>query len=298
MIDVLVCDDDRRTREALRAALSVVPGVRRVGVAGSGEEVLARWPRERPDLTLLDLRMPGLGGLGAARVLQDRHPEAAVLLLVDRHDTEGVEAALAADVRGTLLKDMGPADLAAAVAQSTAPVAVPAPRVQDLEPVLVGAAGAPTSTTDTVRGTRPPAAAHRPGSAAAPSTPLHSSAVDGSGPGRAPRAAGGSGSRPAGGRPEVPDAVAVAAGTLEPGPGRAGPGPAALERGGRVAGLTEREVQVLIGMADGKSNAEIGRDLYLSEDTVKTHARRLFRKLEASDRAQAVAVGFRLGLVR
>lgn len=62
--------------------------------------------------------------------------------------------------------------------------------------------------------------------------------------------------------------------------------------------LTEREQQVLEGMAAGKSNAEIGRGLYLSEDTIKTHARRLFRKLEVNDRAQAVALGFRHGLVR
>jgi DNA-binding NarL/FixJ family response regulator len=61
--------------------------------------------------------------------------------------------------------------------------------------------------------------------------------------------------------------------------------------------LTEREMQVLVGMADGKSNAEIGRELFVSEDTVKTHARRLFRKLGARDRAHAVAAGFRAGLV-
>jgi DNA-binding NarL/FixJ family response regulator len=61
--------------------------------------------------------------------------------------------------------------------------------------------------------------------------------------------------------------------------------------------LTEREVQVLRGMADGKSNAEIGREIFVSEDTVKTHARRLFRKLGARDRAHAVAAGFRAGLV-
>lgn len=65
----------------------------------------------------------------------------------------------------------------------------------------------------------------------------------------------------------------------------------------RRLALTERELQVLHGMADGKSNAEIGRDLYVSEDTVKTHARRLFRKLGARDRAHAVAAGFRAGLV-
>jgi DNA-binding NarL/FixJ family response regulator len=61
--------------------------------------------------------------------------------------------------------------------------------------------------------------------------------------------------------------------------------------------LTEREMQVLRGMSQGKSNGQIGRELYLSEDTVKTHARRLFRKLSAADRAQAVAQGFRCGLV-
>ena len=61
--------------------------------------------------------------------------------------------------------------------------------------------------------------------------------------------------------------------------------------------LTERELQVLTGMSQGKSNGQIGRDLYLSEDTIKTHARRLFRKLGVNDRAQAVALGFRRGLV-
>ena len=80
------------------------------------------------------------------------------------------------------------------------------------------------------------------------------------------------------------------------------PGTAVAPSGGSVSGvrrlaLTERELQVLRGMADGKSNAEIGRELFVSEDTVKTHARRLFRKLGARDRAHAVAAAFRAGLV-
>lgn len=61
--------------------------------------------------------------------------------------------------------------------------------------------------------------------------------------------------------------------------------------------LSERETQVLSGMSRGLSNGEIGKELYLSEDTIKTHARRLFRKLQAADRAQAVAVGLRAGLI-
>jgi DNA-binding NarL/FixJ family response regulator len=66
---------------------------------------------------------------------------------------------------------------------------------------------------------------------------------------------------------------------------------------GAAPTLTAREIQVLEGMSHGRSNAEIGRELFLSEDTVKTHARRLFRKLGARDRAQAVALGFRRGFV-
>jgi DNA-binding NarL/FixJ family response regulator len=81
------------------------------------------------------------------------------------------------------------------------------------------------------------------------------------------------------------------------GPGAVGPGVVGLSGARRLA-LTERELQVLRGMADGKSNAEIGRELFVSEDTVKTHARRLFRKLGARDRAHAVAAAFRAGLVR
>ena len=70
-----------------------------------------------------------------------------------------------------------------------------------------------------------------------------------------------------------------------------------VPHGGRPM-LTERELEVLAGMCEGRSNAGIGRSLFLSEDTVKTHARRLFRKPGAVDRAHAVALGYRWGLVR
>jgi len=69
------------------------------------------------------------------------------------------------------------------------------------------------------------------------------------------------------------------------------------QNGQRPIQLTQRELEVLAGMSQGRSNAQIGADLFLSEDTVKTHARRLFRKMEAADRAQAVAIGLRRGLI-
>lgn len=60
-----------------------------------------------------------------------------------------------------------------------------------------------------------------------------------------------------------------------------------------VADLTSREMDVLIGMSEGLSNAQIGYRHFISEDTVKTHARRLFRKIGAKDRANAVAIALR-----
>lgn len=76
--------------------------------------------------------------------------------------------------------------------------------------------------------------------------------------------------------------------------------PAALPgaRRPRTSELSAREMDVLLGMTEGLSNAEIAAELVLAEDTVKTHARRLFRKLGAGDRADAVARGFRQGLLR
>lgn len=61
--------------------------------------------------------------------------------------------------------------------------------------------------------------------------------------------------------------------------------------------LTERELQVLTGMAAGQSNGEIGKNLFLSEDTVKTHARRIYKKFGARDRAHAVRNGLRLNII-
>ena len=64
----------------------------------------------------------------------------------------------------------------------------------------------------------------------------------------------------------------------------------------RSLGLSVREVQVLIGVGRGLTNADIGRRLYLSGETVKTHAARLFRKLDATDRAEAVGRAWAVGL--
>ena len=79
-----------------------------------------------------------------------------------------------------------------------------------------------------------------------------------------------------------------------------GTGPRPFGPSGRRPATTElsrRELDVLLGMTEGLSNSEIATQLVLAEDTVKTHARRMFRKLGAGDRADAVARGFRQGIL-
>ena len=206
MTTVLICDDHRIVREGLRSFVAGVPGVDKVDTAASGEEVLARYEHEQPDLVLMDVRMPGLGGLEATRRLVAAHPTAKVLMLTAADDRDQVAAAVSHGARGYLLKDVSHEELCAAVAHALDGADL-------VEPSLRRALA----------------------------------------------------TREANGVPTVQ--------------------------------LTERELQVLTGMSQGKSNSQIGRDLYLSEDTIKTHARRLFRKLGVHDRAQAVALGFRRGLV-
>ena len=70
-----------------------------------------------------------------------------------------------------------------------------------------------------------------------------------------------------------------------------------LSPGTAATTLSERELEVLAGMANGMSNAAIGRWLSLGENTVKTHIRNLFRKLDARDRAHAVARGYQRGIL-
>ena len=80
MATVLVVDDTPIVREQLRRAVAGLPGITRVVGAASGEEALSRWPVERPSVVLLDVRMPGIGGVEALNRLAARDSEARRLL--------------------------------------------------------------------------------------------------------------------------------------------------------------------------------------------------------------------------
>ncbi len=113
---VLVVDDTPIVREQLRRAVAGLPGITRVVGAASGEEALSRWPVERPSVVLLDVRMPGIGGVEAAKRLLTRHPEANVLMTTMAEDADGLARAVAAGARGYVVKDASPEELSIALA--------------------------------------------------------------------------------------------------------------------------------------------------------------------------------------
>ncbi len=114
-IRVLVADDHAVVRQGIRHVLEEDPGLRVVAEAATGDEVLERAARERPDVVLLDLTMPGATGLNVVRALRERVAEARVLILSVHDDREYVLESVRAGAHGYLRKDSSPADIRQAI---------------------------------------------------------------------------------------------------------------------------------------------------------------------------------------
>ncbi|MEV4889618.1 response regulator transcription factor [Nonomuraea sp. NPDC055795] len=208
MIRVLVVDDEELVRSGLRMILEAAGGISVVGEARDGDEAVTAAARLRPEVVLMDVRMPGADGLAAAaRILAgERAPKVVMLTTFDLD--EYVHEALRLGAVGFLLKDTPPRELAAAVR-------------------TVAAGQAMLSPTVTRR--------------------LISAFADRA-PSRADRARK------------------------------------------QLALLTGREEDVIRCLARGLSNAEIGRELHLTEATVKAHVSRVLAKLGLANRVQAAIV--------
>jgi DNA-binding NarL/FixJ family response regulator len=107
MIRVLAADDQRVIREGLAMLLGLLPDVEVVGTAADGEEALALAEQLRPDVILMDLRMPRVDGVEATRRLRTSHPEIKVVVLTTYADDRSVIEALRAGALGYLTKDAG-----------------------------------------------------------------------------------------------------------------------------------------------------------------------------------------------
>ncbi|MCR6712992.1 MAG: response regulator transcription factor [Demequina sp.] len=211
-ISVAVVDDQQLLRAGVRMMLDSQADLVFAGEASSGEEAITLARTARPNVMLLDIRMPGRDGVEVIAPILEASPQTRVVMLTTFGIEDYIFASLRAGASGFLLKDATPEQLLAGIRAVASGEMLLAPDVtrRIIENFMTGA----------------------------------------------PR--------------------------LEDGP---------------LAALTERERDVLSEVAAGRSNAEIGAALFISEGTVKTHVSRVLAKLQLRDRVQAVIAAYEYGLV-
>jgi DNA-binding NarL/FixJ family response regulator len=114
-IKVLVVDDHAILREGIRALLSLYPDIEVVGEAGDGLEAIAKVRQLAPDIVLMDIAMPGLGGLEATLEIHKQNPGSRVVILTQHDDSEYIFPILKAGASGYVLKKAVGTELVAAI---------------------------------------------------------------------------------------------------------------------------------------------------------------------------------------
>lgn len=292
-IRVMLVDDHRVVRQGLHSLLADAPGIELVGEAGDGFEALAQVEALRPDVMLLDVRMPGMDGLETTRRLQQTHPEVRIVILTTYAEDEYLVEALRSGAQGYLLKNIEYDDLVKAIkdvyqgARRLAPDLVG--RVMELAGNL--ARGQASATTAA-------APAHAPTPASAPDFPGRFDLRFG--PGSWQRLVAwhrqGMSMTEMGGRFGNVSAQTLRkwllkGGAVKPVAGRGRPPKTQEER----SGLSEREQEVLRLVATGLSNKEIAARLGIRLNTVRVHVHDIFRKLGIKTRTQAALHVLRAG---
>jgi two-component system NarL family response regulator len=201
-IRILVVDDHNIVRQGLVALLNTVPDLKVIAEASNGEEAIEIHRRHKPDITLMDLRLPKLGGADAIARIRQETPAARIVVLTTFDGDEDIYRAIQAGARGYLLKGM------------------------DIDEL-----------TEAIRS-------------------VHA------------------------GKSRIPAFVAEKLADRMGGPA-----------------LTTREIEVLRRIVAGRSNKEIGTDLFISEATVKTHVNSILGKLGVTDRTQAATSALQRGIV-
>ena len=202
MTRILICDDHEVVREGLRGLIGRQADMTVVGEAGTVAEAVDAAARHKPDVVIMDIRLPDGSGVEACRAIREARPETKVIMLTSYADDDAVFASIIAGASGYLLKQTRGQAVVDAI------TAVAAGRSL-LDPDVTG------KVLERVRASR-------------------------------------------------------------------GEDPA-------IASLTDQERKVLAGLAEGKTNREIGETLFLSEKTVKNYVSRILDKLGLSRRAEAAA---------
>ena len=202
-ICILIADDHSVVREGLVSLVKRKSDMTVVAEASNGREAVDLWKEHHPDVTLLDLRMPELDGVGAIKQIRELDDGAHIIVLTTFDGDEDIYRAIKAGAKGYLLKDTAREALMESIRR------------------------------------------------------VHA------------------------GETCIPPALAA-------------------KLADRVSGeaLSAREIEVLQRIAAGKSNKEIGAELFISEGTVKTHVKSIFSKLDVVSRTEAVATATRRGLIQ
>ena len=111
MYNILICDDQKIVCEGLQTIINADPDLEVVGITHNGAEALKIIPEKKPDLVLMDLKMPEMNGVLATRKISDAYPEIYVLILTTYDDDEWIFDAIRSGAAGYLLKDTPPGDL-------------------------------------------------------------------------------------------------------------------------------------------------------------------------------------------
>jgi DNA-binding NarL/FixJ family response regulator len=115
MIRVVLVDDQTLVRQGVRGLLELVPDIEVVGEASDGQEALEKVPQLKPDVLLLDIRMPRLSGIAVLEALRKADALPPTLVLTTFEDGDAVIAAIKAGAKGVMLKDVSLEDLAEAI---------------------------------------------------------------------------------------------------------------------------------------------------------------------------------------
>lgn len=129
MIRVVLADDEMMVRAGIRAILAASPDIEVIAEAGDGHEAVDLVLRHRPDVVLLDIRMPRLDGLEAAAQLRELAPDTAVVILTTFSEDAYIAAALSSGVSGFLLKSGNPRELHAGIEAVAEGAAYLSPRI-------------------------------------------------------------------------------------------------------------------------------------------------------------------------
>jgi len=218
-IRLLIVDDHPVVREGLRTMLSTDQTIEIVGEASDGVEAVAKVAEKKPNVVLMDIRMPNMDGIGATRCIKDEHPSTAVIVLTMYDNDAYVIDAVRAGASGYLLKDTS--------------------RELLLHTIRTVSSGATLIKTDLLYEAISSLVASKNGNQ----------------------------------KSEVSATKGLE--TLSP-----------------------REQEVLKLVVDGRTNKQIGKELGVTEDTIKKHMQGILAKLDATNRASAAVKATRAGLIK